>query len=203
MAKASRFRSTAITPTASSTSRPSAESFAMELELTRGDTRKGKLIGPTGKPVIGARTYGQTSRWGNVQTLDADSFEVYGLDRGHPRLVLFAHKGLHLVGSVVFKGDDIKNEAPLVVRMERAGSVKGRLVDEDGQPLAGAKLGAMTFDSDGTNLPAGPRWPLARQRNLHGRCRWPFSGGWSEEGCKDDHSCDERRHAAQRPLEDR
>ena len=84
----------------------SVESFAVELELTRGGTRKGKLVGPTGKPVTGARLYGQTSRWGNVQTLDADSFEVYGLDRGHPRLVLFAHKDLHLVGSVVLKDDD-------------------------------------------------------------------------------------------------
>jgi hypothetical protein len=45
--------------------------------------------------------------------------------------------------------------------MERAGSVKGRLVDEDGQPLAGAKLGATTYDSDGNNLPGGPSglWP--------------------------------------------
>jgi hypothetical protein len=88
-------------------------------------------------------------------------FEVHGLVRGRPRLVIFAHKDLHLVGSVVLKDDDIKSEAPLVVRMERAGSVKGRLVDEDGQPLSGAKLGSMTFDSDGTNLPGGPDglWP--------------------------------------------
>jgi RNA polymerase sigma factor (sigma-70 family) len=138
-----------------------ADSFAVDLELTRGDTLKGRLIGPTGKPVNSARTYGQTSRWGNVRTLEADSFQVYGLDRGHPRLVLFAHQGLQLVGSVILKDDDIKSEAPLVVRMERAGSVKGRLVDEDGQPLAGAKLGATTYDSDGNNLPGGPSglWP--------------------------------------------
>ncbi len=137
------------------------ESFPVELELTRGETRKGRLIGPTGKPLVGVRTYGQTSRWGNVQTLGDGSFEVFGLERDHPRLVLFAHKGLQLVGSVAIKGDDINNEVPLVVHMERAGSVKGRLVDEDGQPLAGAKLGALTYDSDGTNLPPGPDalWP--------------------------------------------
>ncbi len=45
--------------------------------------------------------------------------------------------------------------------MERAGSVKGRLVDADGQPLSARKLGAMSFDSDGSNLPGGPDglWP--------------------------------------------
>jgi hypothetical protein len=146
----------------------SVESFSMELELTRGGTRKGKLVGPTGTPVTGARVYGLTTRWGNVQTLDTDSFEVYGLDRGHPRLVLFAHKDLHLVGSVILKDDDIKNETPLVVRMERAGSVKGRLVGEDGRPLSGAKLGTMTFDLDGNNLPGSMN------------VLWPEDGLWPE-----------------------
>ena len=32
-----------------------AESFAVDLELTRGDRRKGRLIGPDGKPVTGVR----------------------------------------------------------------------------------------------------------------------------------------------------
>ena len=146
-----------------------ADSFAMDLELTRGDTRKGSLIDPTGKPVIGVCTHGQTSRWGNVRTLDADSFEIHGLDRGDPRLVVFAHKGLGLVGSVVLKGDDIKNQAPLVVRMDRAGSVRGRLVDERGRPLAGAILSVMSFDLDGNNLPDS-------RSGI-----WPDSGVWPDD----------------------
>jgi RNA polymerase sigma factor (sigma-70 family) len=138
-----------------------AQPLTVELELTRGEARKGRLIGPNGKPVTGARVYGQTSRWGNFRTLEADSFDVYGLERGRPRLVLFAHQDLHLVGSVVLKDDDVKSEAPLVVRLERAGSIKGRLVDQDDQPLAGAKLGAMTYCAEGVNLPGGPDglWP--------------------------------------------
>jgi RNA polymerase sigma factor (sigma-70 family) len=137
------------------------EPFAVELELTRGDSRKGSVVGPTGKPVTGARAYGLTGRWGQVLTIDADSFELHGLERGHPRLVLFTHQDLRLVGSLLLKDDDTKSEAPLVVHMERAGSVKGRLVDEDGQPLSGTKLAAMTIDSDGMNLPPGSDalWP--------------------------------------------
>ena len=93
------------------------------------------MIGPTGKPVTGSRSYGQTSRWGHAQTIESDSFEVHGLVPGFIAW-LFSHTRIHLVGSVVLKDDDIKSDEPLVVRMERAGSVKGRLVDDDGQPLS-------------------------------------------------------------------
>jgi hypothetical protein len=136
-------------------------SCKVELELTRGQGRKGSLIGPNGKPVNGARAYGLRGTWGYLETLESDSFEVFGIERGRPRLVLFAQKDLGLVGSVVLKGDDATRQAPLLVRMERAGSVKGRLIDEDDQPLAGAKLSVMTFYSEGVNLPGGPDglWP--------------------------------------------
>ena len=54
----------------------------------------------------------------------------------------------------------------MVVRLEPAGSMKGRLVDEDGVPLAGIRLGVMTYDQDGNNLPPGAN---------HGGyyCLWP------------------------------
>ena len=39
------------------------------------------------------RAGGETSR-----RLTADTFEVHGLEPGHPRLLIFAHKDLHLVG---------------------------------------------------------------------------------------------------------
>ncbi len=137
------------------------ESFAVDLELTSGQKRKARLVGPTGKPVTGTRVYGQTSRWGQIQTIDGDSFEIRGLERGHPRLVLFTNQDLDLVGSVLLNDDDIKSDTPLIIRMERAGSVKGRLVDADGQPLSGAKLQSTTYDSDSINLPPGPDglWP--------------------------------------------
>jgi RNA polymerase sigma factor (sigma-70 family) len=134
-----------------------ARSLEAELELTRTEPRKGSLVGPSGKPVSGARVYGQVSMWGYVRTLPDDTFEVYGLEAGRPRLVIFAHKDSQLVGSVLLKDDALKSKAPLVVRLERAGSVKGRLVDEDGQPLAGARLETTTYDAEGINLPIRKR----------------------------------------------
>ncbi len=97
------------------------ESFPVDLELTRGDSRKGTLIGPTGKPVTGARAYGLTSRWGSIQSLEADTFEVHGLAPAHPRRVIFVRQDLHLVGSVLLKDDDIKSD----VAVRRAHGARG------------------------------------------------------------------------------
>jgi hypothetical protein len=137
------------------------ESFSVELELTRGLSRIGKLVGPTGKPVVGAQCYGLKPVWGDVSTLTANRFEVTGLEPRHPRLVVFGHKDLRLAGSVVLKDDDLKTDKPLVVRLDRAGAIKGRMIDEDGVPLVGAKLNSITFELDGNNLRTGPGglWP--------------------------------------------
>jgi RNA polymerase sigma factor (sigma-70 family) len=136
-------------------------SLNLDLELTRGDSRKGRLVGPTGKPVVGARYSGHSDAWAEARTLAGDTFEVLGLKSGHPRVVIFGHKELGLVGWVVLKEEDFKTEAPLVVHLRRAGSLKGRLVDEDGLPLAGVRLSVQTHypDIEGFGPPRQGLWP--------------------------------------------
>ena len=135
----------------------------MDLELTRGLTRKGRVVDPDGKPVAGARCYGLVSTWGFIKTLPDETFEVHGLEPGYPRQVIFAHKGRRLVGAVILKDEDLESEAPLEVRLGPPCSVKGRLVDEDGLPLAGATLSVMSYYGPGghDSLPPGPDalWP--------------------------------------------
>ena len=41
-----------------------------------------------------------------MKTLADETFEVLGLERDHPRQLIFAHKGRRLVGSVIIKGED-------------------------------------------------------------------------------------------------
>jgi hypothetical protein len=138
-----------------------ATALTVELELTRGLTRKGRLIGPDGRPVVGAQCYGLGPTWGSVETLADDTFEARGLEPGQPRLLAFAHQGRRLVGSLLIKDEDLKSDAPLEVRLGPGGILKGRLVDEDGLPLAGAKLTVVTLGLDKMNLPGGPDglWP--------------------------------------------
>ena len=67
---------------------------------------------------------------------------------------------------------------PLEVRLGPPGSVKGRLVDEDGLPLAGATLSVMSYRrARRPRQPAvRPRRALARRRDLHRRLRRPVRG---------------------------
>jgi hypothetical protein len=115
-----------------------ARSIAVDLELSRGDTRKGRLVGPDGKPVIGAQCSGHSDAWAETKTLTDDTFEIFALKAGHPRLLIFGHEDRRLVGWVVIRDEDLKSDATMVVHLQRAGSIKGRLVDEDGIPMAGA-----------------------------------------------------------------
>jgi hypothetical protein len=125
--------------------------------LTRGITRKGRVVDPDGKPLAGAQCYGLSPTWGEVKTLADETFEVRGLETDHPRQLIFAHKGRRLVGSVIIKGEDSRSNEPLVMRLDRPGLLKGRLVDEDGLPMAGALVSTLSFGLDGSNLPPGPR----------------------------------------------
>ncbi len=120
-------------------------------------------MGPDGRPVSGAQCYGLRARWGYITTLADDRFEVHGMEPSHPRLVIFAHRDRQLVGSVVLKIEDPKTDSPLEVRLGPAGSIKGRLVDEDGFPLANATLMVRTDVDPGEA-------PLAR---TPGYCLWP------------------------------
>jgi hypothetical protein len=138
------------------------ESLTIDLELTRGASRKGRLVGPTGKPVTGVQCSGHSDAWAEVQTLASNAFEVSGLNPGHPRMVIFGHKELGLVGWVVVKAEDSPKDAPpLVVHLQRASSIKGRLVDEDGLPIAGARLSVHTDypHIEGFGPPRQGLWP--------------------------------------------
>ena len=126
--------------------------LAVDLELTRGPSRAGRLTGPDGLPVVGAEAYGLSacdwSGTGRSRALDADTFEVGGLEPGHPRLLVFTHKARKLVGAAVLKDEDLKSTAPLEVKLLPVGAIAGRLLDDDGLPWAGATLRVWMSDPD-------------------------------------------------------
>jgi RNA polymerase sigma factor (sigma-70 family) len=131
------------------------ETFDLDLELTRGASRKGRLIDPDGKPVVGAQVYGLLAGW-EVKTLEQAGFEVIGLEPGKPRTVSFVHKDRRLAAVVAVEPGD----SPLDVRLVPWGSAIGRAVDPDGQPLRGASVGLVFYDRGGEQIPKGIGfWP--------------------------------------------
>ena len=85
--------------------------FSVELEATRGLSRRGRVIDPDGKTVMGAQAYGLVARWGTVKTLDDGTFEALGLEPGHPRRLIFTHRARTLTGSVTLTDADLKSDA--------------------------------------------------------------------------------------------
>ena len=131
------------------------ETFTIDLELSRGASRKGRLIDADGKPVIGALVYGRSVDW-DVKPLEGADFEVIGLEPGKPRTVSFMHKDRRLAGSVALEPGD----GPVEVRLVPCGSAVGRLIDPDGSPLGGAMVGVALSDSRGEQVPLNVGlWP--------------------------------------------
>ncbi len=124
------------------------ETFAVDLELTRGGSRRGRVVDLDGKPVAGAQVYGLSVDW-EVKTLDDASFEVVGLEPGKPRTVSFLHRERRLAGSVAVEPGD----GPVEVRLRPCGSAIARLVDADGSPLAGAMVRPGFEDRRGDQIP--------------------------------------------------
>ena len=124
------------------------ESATVDLEVTPGITHKGELVGPDGRPVVGAQAHGLTTDRFASATLEGATFEVQGLRPEESRLVEFRHEGLGLAGSATVAGS-APEERPLVVPLARCGSIAGRLLDEDNQPLRAAKVSAVVVSRRG------------------------------------------------------
>jgi hypothetical protein len=134
---------------------PKAGSDPVPVRFTLDSSRRveGKLIGPDGKPVSGVLANGLLHDWYTdpMLSLRPADFAVLGVEAEHPRLVCFFQPQSKLAGFVVVRGDE---KEPLTVKLQPAASVRGRLVDDAGQPVKGARLGFVEL-------------PLARTGEYH------------------------------------
>ncbi len=113
----------------------------VEIGFDRGKTVTGKVLTPDGKPAAGVTAYKLTACYDYPQKLTAGTFTAIALD--HPRTLLFADAAKKLATTVTLKGD----EKDLVLKLEPWGKLTGRLLDADGQPVAGASVSASTKES--------------------------------------------------------
>ncbi len=108
----------------------------VDIKLDPGRTVTGKLIGPDGEPVVGALWLGTAERfemWSTPNTLPSADFEMHVASKGKCGL-LFYHEGKQLAGAYVGEPDD---GGPVTVKLERCGTLTGRLIDDGGRPRTG------------------------------------------------------------------
>jgi RNA polymerase sigma factor (sigma-70 family) len=122
--------------------------LTFDIELDPGRTVKGSLIGPDGKPVLGATACGlnyspinrrnvEYSPRQENRLLKSAEFVVERLDTRESRTISFLHQERKLIGHAVVRGDE---KGPLTVRLAPWGTLTGRLVDEQGKPLADVRV---------------------------------------------------------------
>lgn len=120
-----------------------------DLFLDAGKTLTVHIQDGEGKPLSGAMISGMTASWPITFPLKDSSCTVYALDPSKPRRLVFFHGGRKLAGSLTVRGDE--KEDP-VVRLAATATIRGRLLDSDGQPLAGVLVQLSSHDQIASEL---------------------------------------------------
>jgi protocatechuate 3,4-dioxygenase beta subunit len=119
---------------------------ALELAVER----KGRVVGPDGRPLAGVDVL--SSREPPTKTSEGGEFTLRRLNPKAKFDVEFHYKEKNL-GFLLEELPDEK-AGPLIVKLQPCGSVSGRFVDQDGQPVAGVRftlqgVGGLTTDKEG------------------------------------------------------
>jgi hypothetical protein len=143
-----------------------AKPITQDIYLEPARAVRGTILDPDGKPLTGVRVRGLDDDWDWSPALTTADINIRGLNPQRPRRLYFQHDGKHLVATLVVRGDEKK---PLIVHMQRATTVTGRLLDADGQPVAHAQV--HSGGSKKPNDPAFGQLPENFQTDAQGRFR--------------------------------
>jgi hypothetical protein len=114
---------------------PAADAKTLELTLTvpRAPSRLLRFVGPDGRALRGLSVRGLVAPPGTMTVvLDGSEVEVLALEPGKPREVIATSSDGNYIVKTAVSGDDLR---PATIRLERAGSITGRIVDENGKPV--------------------------------------------------------------------
>jgi protocatechuate 3,4-dioxygenase beta subunit len=114
-----------------------AGSIRRDIVLTPGRLIRGTVVGPDGKPLVGAKVYGLDVPSFFVDPLKSPEFTYNHPNPGRVETLTFIEERAGLGGAIDIKGDE---EAPIRVELKPTGTVSGRVVDADGQPRRGVEL---------------------------------------------------------------
>jgi hypothetical protein len=114
-----------------------AKSLTCDIPVDPGRSVRGTVLGPDGKPLTGTLVKGLTAIWPTPTALKNATFTAVALDPQEPRQLLFVHLQRKLVGQLVVRGDE---KGDVTVQLEPWATLTGRVLDEDGRPLAGVRI---------------------------------------------------------------
>ena len=118
------------------------ETCELNLEISKALTRTGKVIGPDGQPVtdyyfkVGDTDSGAWANGVWAKSISGD-FTLGLYDPDVTRNVYFSHPEKNLTAHAIVSGPA---DEPLLVQLTEGGSVTGRVVDPDGDPLPNCQL---------------------------------------------------------------
>jgi hypothetical protein len=122
---------------------PDARALDLTLNVPRAPSRTLRFVDPDGRAIRGVRVRGLVPMEGIQVLLDGSEVEMLGLEPGKPRrLIVSSTDGKYATNTVVGTDDP----QPKTIRLEPAGSVIGRFVNENGKPLKGLRLNAGSAD---------------------------------------------------------
>jgi hypothetical protein len=117
--------------------KPGTDIVTQDVELELATALPVKIRDADGKPVTGCWVTGMgPENWHLPTEVKDDACAAYHLE-GEPRLMGFYEPTRKRFGSLALKGDE---KEPMTVTLGPGGAMKGRLVGEDGKPLAGVAV---------------------------------------------------------------
>jgi hypothetical protein len=100
----------------------------------------GAVVGPDGKPVEGVSIEGALGSAFRLGNLPSAEFTLTGVNPSNPRPFYFHHPQKKLGAAVLVRGDEPKG---FTVRLQPYATLTGRVINDEGQPVAGLRLGGV------------------------------------------------------------
>ena len=109
----------------------------IDLFLDRGKTRTLKILDAAGKALDGVTISGMTASWPITYPGMKSECTIYALTPKESRSIVVYHPEWKLGGTIAIDGG---SDEPVNIKLAALGGIKGRLVDPEGQPLAGVTI---------------------------------------------------------------
>jgi protocatechuate 3,4-dioxygenase beta subunit len=112
---------------------------------------KGTIADPDGKPLTGVRIDGAIGSDVHLPPQAKAEFTIAAVNPSAPKPYFFYQGEKNLAAAVILKGDEPDGFA---VRLQKAATITGRLIGDDGEPLADTEISG-AFDDNQLGLKGG------------------------------------------------